>query len=300
VNSQDAHDALLTWCSETGSGSLAGFKAACLHLDLAPRLAARALSELGHVEFDYDAGRYAAAPSALTTIPELPGLLLLTGARPYGLIADLAAAAASSLDIDVSRDLCHQFGLAPSTVLIDADPADAAPFAEAAGIAYAGCASFEISQRLPGISHERTTVAHRPDDRFPHAAIDRHTFQPRWDTAAIDRQVGLWLYKAWGNRRLMIFHNEEEEPRMALDPACAPYLMERDKNDDPIVEYRGAHRLLVVNAAAPLPALHARCACLCSGRIPIRRDTAPGVVYDHYVNVDPQTADRILLSLEAN
>jgi hypothetical protein len=46
-----------------------------------------------------------------------------------------------------------------------------------------------------------------------------------------------------------------------------------------------------------LPALHARCACLCSGRLPIRRDVAPGIAFHHYVNVDPHIGARILRSL---
>jgi hypothetical protein len=33
--------------------------------------------------------------------------------------------------------------------------------------------------------------------------------------------------------------------------------------------------------------------------VPIRRDVAPGVAFDHFVNVDPQTAGRILQSLGA-
>lgn len=298
MNAQEAWDALLTWCSETGSGSIDAFRASCRHLDLPAGRASRTLSALGHVEFDWGRGRYAAAPPTLTTIPGLPGRLLLTGARPYHLIADLAdAAQRSDLDIDVSRDLCHQFGTAPSTALIDADPADAELFCAQAGIEFAPRASDEISVLLPDIRVQTATVAHRPDTRFPHALVDPHTFQPRWDLDDGDGAEGLWLYRTWGRRREMILRIGEEEPRMVLDPDAAPYLMARPEDCDPVVEYRRAHHLMVVNAAAPLPQLHARCACLCSGRAPIRRDVAPGVAYDHYVNVDPQTAERILRSL---
>ena len=48
---------------------------------------------------------------------------------------------------------------------------------------------------------------------------------------------------------------------------------------------------------APLPALHARAACLCSGRMPLRQHYAPEVFEDHYVNVDSLTAERIMTSL---
>jgi hypothetical protein len=226
--------------------------------------------------------------------------MLLTGARPYGLISELAELAVrSSLDIEVSRDLCHQFGRGPSTAFIDADASDAPLLCEQTGIRFAPSASERLAEALPPIRLNRTTVAHRPDTRFPHALIDPHTFQPRWDETAADGQEGLWLYRTWGRRRHMVLRVGDEEPRLVLDSDAAVYLMSRPPDSDPIVEYRRAHRLLIVNTAAPLPTLHARCACLCSGRVPIRRDVAPGVAYDHYVNVDPRVATHILHSLVA-
>jgi hypothetical protein len=298
VNVQDAHDALLVWCSETGSGDIDAFRASCRHLDLHAAASTRVLSQLGHVEFDWDRGRFAAAPTTLTTIPGLPGRLVLTGARPYGLIAELAATAQRcTLDVDVWRDLCHQFGKGPSTAFIDASPSDAAAFCDAAGIRYAARASSQIAEHLPDVCVDTATVAHRPDTRFPHALIDPHTFQPRWDLTVSDGREGLWLYRTWGRRREMILRLGDSEPRLVLDADLAPYLMSRPDEADPIVEYRRANHLLIVDAAAPLPSLHARCACLCSGRLPVRRDVAPGVAYQHYVNVDPNTAERIMRSL---
>jgi hypothetical protein len=295
---QAAHDALLSWCSEMGSATIDEFRRACRALDLPTNASARALSQLGHVEFDWDCGRFAAAPTTLTTIPDLPGRLLLSGARPYGLIAELAGVAeGSELDVDVWRDLRHQFGNGPSTALIDADPSDAPAFCEEAGIRWAHCASAEIASVLPELDRATASVAHRPDSRFPHAIVDPHSFRPRWDADVADGREGVWLYRTWGRRREMILHSEEGEPRMILDADNAPFLMPRPEDADAIVEYRRSHRLLIVNAAAPLPTLHARCACLCSGRVPVRRDVAPGVAYDHYVNVDPSTADRILDTL---
>lgn len=298
MNAQEAWDALLIWCSEIGSAPIDEFRRSCRHLGLPATTATRRLSALAHVEFDWDSGRFAAAPTTMTAIPGLPGRMLLTGARPHQLIADLEAAASSSaLDVDVSRDLCHQFGRGPSTAFIDADPAAAAAFCDAVGIGFAECASDQLAQHLPEIRGHSATVAHRPEDRFPHALVDPHSFQPRWDEPAPEHEPGLWLYRSWGRRRKMILREGEGEPRMALDADAAPYLMKRPADADPIVEYRRSHHLLVVNAAAPLPALHARCATLCSGRVALRRDVAPGVAYDHYVNVDPQVAQRILRSL---
>jgi hypothetical protein len=297
---QDAHDALLTWCSETGSGTTRAFGDACRALGLPVSGAARVLSALGHVEFGWDTGRYAAAPTVLTTIPGLAGRMLLTGARPYGLIAHLAQTAESAeLDVEVSREPHHQFGAGPSTVLIDGDPADGAAFAAAADIDFCPQAHLDIAAVLPEVSVDGGAgVPHRPDTRFPHALIDPHTLRPRWDAAEPDHTEGLWLYRTWGDRQQMILRTPGESLLLA-DRDYGPYMLERPTDADPIVEYRPAHWILVVNAAAPLPHLHARAASLCSGRVPIRRHAAPGVAHDHYVNVDPDTAGRILTSLGA-
>ncbi len=298
MNAQSAHDALLEWCSEMGSGKVDDFRASCAYLKLDAGVAARALDRLGHVEFDREGGRFAAAETTLTAIPGLPGRMILTGARPRGLLGRLAQInGESDLDVDVVREPCHQFGNGPSTMLVEADPADAPAFCELARIAYAPRAHAAIAELLPQVSVETASVAHRPDSRFPHALIDSYTFQPRWDLEISDGRPGLWLYRSWGWRRNMILRNEGDEPRLVLDEDYAAFLMERPDDADPIVEYKSAHSLLVVNTAAPLPKLHARAACLCSGRVPIRRDIAPGVATDHFVNVDASTADLILGSL---
>jgi hypothetical protein len=253
---------------------------------------------LGHVEFDPDRGRFAAAPTTLTSIPRLPGLLLLTGARGRGLIAELAALAASGpWDVEVVSDLRHQFGRAPSTAFIEADPTDAPEFCAEAGIAWGPAAAHRISALLPEFRLETATIAYHPDNRFPHALIDPYMLRPRWDHPGRDGEAGLWLYRTWGRRREMVICDGEHDPRLVLDAESAPYLMARPDDADPIVEYRRAHNLLIVNAAAPLPALHARVACLCSGRAPIRHDVAPGIAYDHFVNVDSRTARSVLRSL---
>jgi hypothetical protein len=298
-----AYDALLTWCSERGSGSFQDFSSACDYLGLDGRSAMRALSGLGHVEFDRRRRRFASAPTALAVIPKLPAQMLLTGARPHGVAAELATIAGqSALDVDVSSEGASQFGYGPSTFFVEADPADASEFCAAAGICFAADAHRLIADRLPLITVDTATVAHATDTRFPHAIIDPHTFRARWDLDTDSRTPGLWLYLAFGGSPQIVLLDDQGRGRLVLDNDYGPYLMPRPSGNhadpaDPIIEYRGANDVLVVNASAPLPTLHARAACLCSGRLPIRRDVAPGVAYQHYVNVDDHTAYRILQSL---
>src|SRR4051794_15379657 len=80
ADDRDQYDALLWWASELGSGSWQQFKDACAHLGLAAVTALRTLGVLGHLEIAWGAGRWAAAPTTLTTIPTLPGRLLVCGA----------------------------------------------------------------------------------------------------------------------------------------------------------------------------------------------------------------------------
>ena len=297
-----AYDALLTWCSERGSGSFDEFRTACDYLVLDSRSAMRALSALGHVEFDRRHRRFASAPTALAVIPKLPAQLLLTGARPHGVAGELAAIAGQGgLDVDVSSEGASQFGYGPSTFFVEADPADASEFCAAAGICFAADAHRRIADCLPLITVDTATVAHTPDTRFPHAIIDPHTFRPRWDLDTDSHTPGLWLYLAFGGTPQIVLLDDQGRGRLVVDNDYGPYLMSRPSAGDadpadPIIEYRGANDVLVVNASAPMPTLHARAACLCSGRLPIRRDVAPGVAYQHYVNVDDHTAYQILQS----
>jgi hypothetical protein len=63
------------------------------------------------------------------------------------------------------------------------------------------------------------------------------------------------------------------------------------------VRHLTSDRLLCVSADAPLPPLHARVACLCSGRIPRRVHMAMGVVEDRYAAVPVAVAELIMGSL---
>jgi hypothetical protein len=182
-------------------------------------------------------------------------------------------------------------------VLIDGDPTDALSFADAAGIVFEPASHRRIADALPVVSIKGGAgVPYRPDTRFPHARIDPYTFHPRWDLDEDDRDDGLWLYRTWGQRSQMVLRRNGEILLLS-QREYGPYVMERPADADAIVEYRGAHRVLIVDAAAPLPVLHGRAASLCSGRVPIRRHAASGVAHDHYVNVDPETARRIISTL---
>ena len=100
------HDLLLRWCSERASGSLQTFRGAHEWLEGVPSARAvgaaevvsrrelwtwslRSLQALGHVEVDWVARRWDAAPPVVTTLTNGGGFALLCGARPGALLRRL-------------------------------------------------------------------------------------------------------------------------------------------------------------------------------------------------------------------
>jgi hypothetical protein len=297
LEEQKAHDTLLTWCSEVGSGETASFLASCRELGLDPWSASRDLSQLGHLEFDWRGGRFAAAPPLLTTVPGVPSRLLLCGARPHGLLERLHdAAEEGELDVIVAGAGAHQFGTGPSTVLIEGDPADAPALCEASGIRWEPAAHRRLASLLAEVTPSGMGESELPDTRFPQAPVDPLSFDVRWDWDWDDGREGLWRYRTYADPRVAYLRSGAECLRLA-EVEYGPYVMDRPADADPPISYRPSARVLVVEGKAPLPDLHARVACLCSGRVPLRQYFAVDTFEDHYVNVDSETARRIFESL---
>ena len=87
---RSGYELLLRWASERGSGTWAEFRDAHDWLFNAGKADAEqvkattsihALSMLGHVEIDWESGRWAAAPAALTILPFAGAHAVLAGSR---------------------------------------------------------------------------------------------------------------------------------------------------------------------------------------------------------------------------
>jgi hypothetical protein len=181
---QAAHDALLAWCSELGSGTWERFGQACAHLRLPAIGAARGLSLLGHVEFDWRTRHFACAPATLTTVAAMPGRFLICGQRPLGSVEQLRLGAGrAGVDVDLAREPVHQFGAGPGTLVVDADPADAEAFARTTGLRFAPDAARAIVLALPTLRLELVGEPTAPDERFAHCPVDPDTLEDRWDAA---------------------------------------------------------------------------------------------------------------------
>lgn len=298
VDQRAAFDALLWWCSERGSGTWQQFKAACAHLRLPAVRAVQTLGSLGHVEIAWAAGRWATTPTTLTTIPQLPGRLLICGSRPSHLTEHLRQVAdRGGYDVLVDDEPIAQQAPGPATVMIDADPADAADFAAAAGVRFLPAAHRAIATALQPACLESVGEPATPDDRFPHCLVDPDTLEERWDLDTPEGAEGLWAWRTW-QRRAARYLRRDGQWWYLPQSEHGPYLLGARPAGEEHCRYEPAHEILVVHARAPLPALHARAAVLCSGRLALRQYLAEDTAEDHYVNIDQDTARMILSSLQ--
>ncbi len=292
----DVYDMLLIWVSELGSGTHKQFADGCRYLGLKPGPAARALSQLAHVEWDWGSSRFSTAATCLVSIPGLPGRLLLTGARPAGLLHELdAVIIAADIDAELDDPVAQDRG--PSTVLLQVNPEDAPHLAAAAGIPLTADAALRLGQMLPSARVDEVSETAWPDDRFAHCLIDPADLRPRWaDPDVPESTSGLWRWETHGRRREgWLLHGGEW--RRLVAPEWGPYLLKRDRELDPLITYEPAESKLLVDRRAPLPALHARAACLCSGRMPADVPTAVDAGVDQYVNVPNDLATAISSTL---
>ena len=258
----------------------------------------RPLGILGHVEVDWRARRWAATPTTLTTIPQLPGRLLICGARPSHLTEHLRQVAdVGGYDVLVDDEPIAQQVTGPATVLIDADPTDAPDFATAAGVRFQPAAHRAIASVLAPVRLEDVGEPATPDDRFPHCLIDPSTLGERWDLDTPEGSEGLWAWQTWG-RRAARYLRADGQWWYLPQAEHGPYLLAPRPIGEEHCRYEPAHRILIVHAYAPLPTLHARAAVLCSGRLPLRQHLAEDTAEDHYVNIDEDTARLLLASLQ--
>lgn len=290
---QDAQDALLLWCSEVGSGEWSSFRAACTTLNLRAEAASHALVQLGHIEIDWRQSRFACAPPTLAGIPGLAGIYLLTGARPQGLLEELQGLVdAAELPITILEPAAQR-GIGPSSVFVEVDPGDAHDVARRTGLSFSPCPAEQIEPHLQRAVLSEVASPVIPDDRFVRIPIDPDSLRPRWRDAGAAPGEGLWLEQGFGGRPSWLIREEGQWHRLEA-AEWGPYLL---RQGEPRLRYEAAHEILVVDSAAPLPVLHARTACLCSGRMPYRQHLGPGVAEDRYVNVPRAIARTITDSL---
>ena len=282
----NAFDSLLEWASELGSGSWRAWREACDYLQVEPTLAARRLSALGHLEFDWIDDRFAAAPPAAVLTLHSSGCLLLTGARRRGDRERLEGLyAQGDYDIDLRPPIAQEDG--PETWLIEAELDEVERFCADAGLALEIDSGRRIAEALPRASLDLCAEEGRPDPRFPRKWIDPKLGLPRTNVPA--STDGLWWVEEY--RRDVAFVRRDGTWFRVPTREYGPYLA---YPEHAFITYSKDAARLAVDNRAPLPPLLARAATLQSGRLPSRDG------YRHtYVNIDEQLAELIQEKLDA-
>jgi hypothetical protein len=268
------HELLLEWVSERGGGSWEIFKDAHAWLfgaratqgeNVAPSRTMQSLSLLGHLEMDWSARSWSAAPPALTVLPSAGARALLTGSRTRALVRLLEQEAVEDRSIDVITAR-HRQEHAPDAFFIGAfDERDIERLADELRIAYEFCVSDRLSRLLPRLDSYLAGASESPPPRG--FGIERfNSTVMRWVPAEDDQDAGLYRYDVYGRPQ---FRFREADRLRAVDMSVGIYAELRRRRST-CLEYSDEviNGTLSVPVNAPLPVLYARAAALCSGLMP--------------------------------
>lgn len=295
------YDLLLEWTSERGTGSISGFKAAHDWLSLAaddstwrPKATTTALvmASLGHIEVDWTGRSWAATSAMLTILPSAGGHSLLTGGRTRTLMKRVWQTVEDANDVYVFE----QAQEGPSAVFVAAeDETVVEQLATRLEIDYDFCVAERLSRVLPSLE---STIALTNDSTPARGfgvwrlgiAIDS---DESWREVTSDTGPGLYKYDVWGRAEFRWV--DAAGRHLPVDKFTGIYAeLQRQSHQCLRLVLDGPNGELMVPAWAPLPALQARAAVLCSGLAPYF-DRASRT--RRYPNVPPRIARRIGRSL---
>jgi hypothetical protein len=297
-------DLLLAWASETGSGTIADFRARASWLARTENLNLhetatgrwlRDIASLGHCEVDWKHGIWSIAPPVITRLPLADGLAVLVGARRPRLmraIDDGEIYAEHTRRPGSDRDIP-----APSTVLIPYERIqDLEQAAVTTGATYVGCAAAWIARALRPTAPTNPIAPPAYDSQFEQLAA----FNPQGWAPASPRNPALsdGLYREQINGRWQ-YVLRRDSTWYAVDFAAGVFA-ELARRGDTVTRWRadGSHRTrvgcLIIDWGAPLPPLQSRALVLCSGFTPRFGSTAETALYD---NVPREIAVRVASSL---
>jgi hypothetical protein len=292
------HDLLLEWASERGSGSWEQFRRAHEWLFpaqtrpawMTPGFTSRMLATLGHLEIDWQARRWSAAPPVLTLLPSAGAHALLTGGRTRALTDTLEAA------LEEHQDLYglppHPQELAPSAVMIACeDETHGEQLAAELGIRYEYSVSERLSEMLPALDDYLALTTSTPAAKgYGVASFNVQSLS--WEDAESDARPGLYRYDVYGAPVFRLVDRDDRFYDVDLPVGVYAALSRWGANQ---LHYlcESVNGTLIVPLGAPLPTLQARAAALCSGIAPARRGRTLA-----YRNVPQLIAERIARSLD--
>jgi len=226
----------------------------------------------------------------ITLLPSAGAHALLTGGRTRALMRRLEQELAEEHHLYPLPPVPQQ--LAPSAVLI---PCENAAHIEALALRlefrYEHSVSERLSELLPTLEAYLELARSAPPPRgYGFQALDVATL--RWRDQDDDDRPGLYRYEGYGGFIYQL--RDLDGASYRVDMPVGIYAQLSSLGDNRLKWFRhSVNGQLTVPLAAPLPALHARAAALCSGLAPRRQGNA--LVY---VNVPEHVATRIARSLD--
>ena len=285
-------DVLLRWLSELGSGSVKqledgvrGF-ARSHRVDPSREAAWRWIkdvSALGHLDVDRQQGAWSVAPPVITRLPFSDGLALITGSRTSTWHRRLNEAGAEWLQVD---EVANQHDVdampVPASIVVQYDdPVDLSSTAERLACSFTPCAALQYFGLLPEIGlgpEEAAPVSPTTMERYDHP---RGEYLP----AQSYSQDGLYRWRApdWSRtlrlRRQSRWHTVDHEVGVYLELERLGQTVLRWLPEEGVGREKVGR--LCASATAPMPAIHARAATLCTGLRPLRDQPNGTVFYDN-------------------
>ena len=292
-------DLMLEWLSERGEGSWGSFRDAFAWLRVGASLAtwdtasfaARQMSSLGHLEIDWVASRWAASPPVLTLLPSAGAHALLTGGRTRELSDRLTATLDRRSDV-YGLDPIEQ-DRAPSARLIACeDETSVRSLASELEVEFSHSVSERIAAILPSLSSYLELTRSMPAPRgYGIQRLDEETLD--WSDVEEDGDRGLYRYQAPAGPEFRLLRDGGLTSKVDLSVGVYGALAGAGQKERLKWFRSSVNGDLEVPLRAPLPTLHARAACLCSGMAPQRRGKT--LVY---VNVPHHVAQALGRSLD--
>jgi hypothetical protein len=290
------YEVLLRWVSECGTGTWLGFRDAHDWLfnigqqegqQVRATTTIHALSMLGHIEINWDSGRWVVAPSALTILPNAGAHAVVTGARTHRMLGEFEQAAADSDYFAES----HRQDWGPDALFVAAsDEGAIEALAAKLGVNYEVCVSERLAEMLPSLESYLALSKSTPAARG--YGVERFNVRfLNWERVQKDGEAGLYRYDVWGRPEYRFV--SDDGMFYSVDWSLGVHAeVARSRRREIHYKPDSVNGTLRVPFAAQLPALQARTAALCTGLMPRLQDRKW-----QYANVPRATAEAIASSL---
>lgn len=282
------YDVLLHWCSEIGQGGWPSFRNAAATVQRRWNRTSKAwwiasrLSALGHLDVDWEGGRWSVAPPVIALLPGTGGCAVLAGARTTAFMKRVRDEMPNEVDI---FDAVSQDG--PTASYLKArEVKHLQEFAEGLGVAFVVDPGREIISLLPP-SVDCLEEAAEP--HFEAVLEVLNVLDGSWSRADDRLREGLYRWDHQGMRR----HRLRRADAWWKSPDIGHlYAFAYRVAGGPPLKFKAQHdeqpSRLLMPLGLVLPEVAERALVACSGQLPPRRNS--GSSHAVYRNVDEQLA----------